>query len=58
MPLRKGSSKKTISANIAEMIRTWKRTGKIGTSTPHTLAEAQKQAEAAAYRKAGGKKKK
>jgi hypothetical protein len=58
MSLKKGSSQKIISANIAEMIRSWKKTHKIGNTRPKTLAEAREIATAAAYRKAGRNKKK
>ena len=34
MPLKNGSSRKTISANIAEMIDEYKHEGHIGTSHP------------------------
>ena len=57
MPLSTGSSKAVISKNIREMIHSWKKTGRIGKARPKTLAQAQKVATAAAYRKARGKKK-
>jgi hypothetical protein len=53
MPLKKGSSKKTISANIGEMVSSYKETGKLGTSKPKSKAAAVKQAAAIAYDKAG-----
>lgn len=53
MPLKKGSSQKTISANIGEMVGSYKETGKIGTSKPKSKAAAAKQAAAIAYEKAG-----
>jgi hypothetical protein len=53
MPLKKGSSKKTISANIGEMVTSYKDTGKLGTSRPKSKAAAVKQATAIAYDKAG-----
>lgn len=56
MPLKKGSSKKTISKNIGELMRSFKKTGKIGTSEPESTKEAQKQAAAIAYSKAGKSK--
>lgn len=57
MPLKKGSSQKTISTNIGEMVRSYKETGKIGTSKPKSVAAASKQAAAIAYEKAGKAKK-
>lgn len=57
MPLKKGSSQKTISSNIGEMVRTFKESGKIGTSKPKSKAAAVKQAAAIAYEKAGKAKK-
>lgn len=57
MPLKSGKSKKTISANIGEMVGKYKETGKIGTSKPKTMKAAVKQASAAAYAKAGKSRK-
>lgn len=53
MPLKKGRSKKIIGANIGEVVRAFKKTGKIGTSKPTSLAKATKQAVAIAFGKAG-----
>ena len=53
MPLKSGKSQKTISANIGEMVGSFKEKGKIGTSTPKSTAAAIKQASAIAYSKAG-----
>lgn len=58
MPLKKGSSDKTISANIGAEMKSYKKTGKLGTSKPKTKKAAQKQAIAIAYTKAGKSKKK
>jgi hypothetical protein len=57
MPLKKGSSRKVISGNIGEMVRSYKETGKIGTSRPKSSSAAAKQAAAIAYEKAGKAKK-
>lgn len=53
MPLKKGSSRKTISSNIGEIVRDYKKDGMIGTSKPKNKAAAVKQAVAVAYSKAG-----
>lgn len=53
MPLKKGSSQKTISRNIGELVGTYKEKGRIGTSKPKSKAAAVKQAAAIAYDKAG-----
>jgi len=53
MPLKKGSSQKTISSNIGEMVRGYKESGSIGTSKPKSKQAAVKQAAAIAYEKAG-----
>jgi hypothetical protein len=53
MPLSKGKSQKTISGNIGEMVRSYKESGKIGTSRPASVRKAVKQAAAVAYSKAG-----
>ena len=57
MPLKRGSSQKTISANIGEMVGSYKKKGKIGTSKPGSVKEATKQAAAIAYAKAGKSRK-
>lgn len=58
MPLKKGSSQKTISKNIQELIRSYKKTGKIGTSKPKSSKAAREQAVAIAYSSAGKSKNK
>ena len=52
MPLKSGYSQETISANIEEIMRSWKETGKIGSSKPKTKRQAMRQAAAIAYAKA------
>ena len=59
MPLKKGSSRATISSNIEECISSYKKTGKIGNTTPKNMAHARKICAAAAYgsaRKSAGSK--
>lgn len=58
MPLKKGSSKETISKNIETEMKSYKKSGKIGTSKPGSKKKAVKQAAAIAYAKAGKGKKK
>jgi hypothetical protein len=58
MPLKSGKSKKVVSENISEVMRSYKKKGKIGTSRPKGKAKAQKQAVAIALSKAGLSKKK
>ena len=58
MPLKPGKSQKVRSENIAEMMRSWEKTGKIGNTSPKSAKEALKIANAAAYTKSRGKKKK
>jgi hypothetical protein len=55
MPLSSGKSKKTISGNIEEMMRSWKAKGSIGNTKPKSVKKAQQIASAAAYSKARGK---
>jgi flavin-binding protein dodecin len=56
MPLKKGKSKKVISANIKEIMHSYHKTGTIGTSTPESNDKAQKQAIAIAFDMAVKKK--
>ena len=58
MPLKHGSSKKTISSNIRECILSYKKSGKIGNIKPKNLKHAVKICSAASYstaRKSKGK---
>lgn len=57
MPLKKGSSRKTISNNVSEVMSSYSKTGKIGTSKPKSKKKAQKQAVAIALSTAGKAKK-
>ena len=52
MPLKKGKDQKTISSNIGELMDTYEKKGKIGTSKPKNKKKAAKQAAAIAYSKA------
>lgn len=52
-PLAKGHGKKTMSANIREMMEGYKSTGRIGNTTPRSAEHAMRIAVAAAYNKAG-----
>jgi hypothetical protein len=56
MPLKTGKSQKTIQKNVSELIHTYKKTGKIGSSKPKGKKAAQKQAVAIALSKAGKSK--
>lgn len=52
MPLKSGSSQKTIAANIRECILSYKKTKKIGDIKPRNLAHAMRICKAIAYREA------
>jgi hypothetical protein len=52
MPLKKGSSRKTISSNITTLVHDYERSGAIGTSNPASKKKAVKQAVAIALGKA------
>jgi hypothetical protein len=49
MPLIKGKSRKVISENIKELMDSYKKTGKIGYSTPVNPGKANRQAVAIAF---------
>jgi len=51
MPLKKGKTNKILHQNISELLGTYKKSGKIGTSKPKSKKAAQKQAAAIAYSK-------
>ena len=53
MPIKKGSSSKTIGKNINELVGTYEKKGKIGASKPKSKTAAQKQAVAIAMNTAG-----
>ena len=53
MPLKRGKSQKVVSSNIGEMVGSYKKTGKIGTSKPESKKKAIAQATAIALSKAG-----
>jgi hypothetical protein len=54
MPLQEGSSKKAFSQNVDELVSSWKKTKKIGTSNPQGVNKARKQALAIAFDKKRG----
>jgi hypothetical protein len=53
MPLKKGSSQKTVSANIRTLVEDYTKSGRIGTSKPANKKAAVKQAVAISLRQAG-----
>lgn len=56
MPLKKGKSDETVSDNISELMKSYKKDGKIGSSKPGSKKKAQKQAVAIALSTAGKSK--
>lgn len=56
MPLKSGTSQKTISRNIREVMKSYDKKGKIGTSKPASRKKAQQQAVAIALSKAKKRK--
>lgn len=57
MPLKSGSSQKTINVNVKELLSSFKKKHAIGTSHPRSGEAARNQAVAIAYSKAGKSKK-
>jgi hypothetical protein len=57
MPLKTGSSRKTVSSNIKELVDSYKSRGSIGSSKPKSKAAAVKQAVAISLKEAGMQKK-
>lgn len=57
MPLKTGKSQKAVQGNVSELMKKFKKTGKIGSSKPASKKAAQKQAVAIALSKAGKSKK-
>jgi hypothetical protein len=53
MPLKRGSSRKTISANVRKLVHEYDDDGTVGTSHPKSRKKAVKQAVAIALTKAG-----
>lgn len=53
MPLKKGSSRETVSHNVKEIVDDWEKDGTIGTSHPKSKKAAVKQAVAISLQKAG-----
>lgn len=53
MPLKRGSSQQTISANVKKLVHEYDDDGTIGTSHPKSRKKAVKQAVAIALSKAG-----
>lgn len=51
MPLIAGTGAKAHAGNVGDMIRSFKKTGRIGNSRPGAMRKALAQANAAAYRK-------
>ena len=52
MPLKKGSSKSTMSSNIRECILSYKKSGKIGNIKPRNLKHAMEVCNGMAYKSA------
>lgn len=53
MPLKNGSSRRTIGSNITKLVHAWEKDGAIGTSHPANKKKAVKQAVAIALKKSG-----
>lgn len=49
MPLQKGTSQQTFGSNVSELMHSYKKKGRIGTSHPKSTEEARKQALAIAF---------
>ena len=49
MPIKPGKGKKVREENISEIVSSYKKTGKIGSSKPESMQKAVKQAVAISY---------
>lgn len=58
MPLKRGSSRETVSTNVKRLVHEYERDGTIGTSHPASKKKAVKQAVAIALSKAGKSRRK
>jgi hypothetical protein len=54
MPLKSGKSKEAFNFNVEELVNSWKKKGKMGSSRPESLNKARKQALAIAFSKQRG----
>lgn len=55
MPLKSGKSRRVLSQNVRELLRAFKKTGRIGKAHPKDMERARKMALAVAYQKRKGK---
>ncbi len=53
MPLQEGKSNQAFNANVSELVNSWRKHMKIGTSHPKSFNKARKQALAIAFSKQG-----
>lgn len=56
MPMKEGMGNAAHAANVSELMKKYKKTGKMGSSRPKNKMHAERMANAIAYSKAGAKK--